>query len=285
LLSALCGLVSSDVDRACVPVRAAPLRGGAGPVAFQLFNNLRRAMREAVSDRLRNPPPLVDPTASDAPKYQQLASWAFARGIHFHRWQVGDVGGGLRGAIATKNIGEGCVLVSAPPAAVLSVQEADACPLPESFVQPEYWDRMAKKWEIRMALLLLYEMRLGEESAWAPYIEILPKEFGLPLTFSEEELEELQFPTYIADLRVEREYWDQQLQELAAVMPAPPSRQEMLWALSCASSRTFTCEFGGNLPPAQVMFPVADMFNHDSRASTAFRFRRGRFELTGSPKP
>jgi len=28
------------------------------------------------------------------------------------------------------------------------------------------------------------------------------------------------------------------------------------------------------------MFPVADMFNHDSLAQTSFRFHRGRYEVT-----
>ena len=77
-------------------------------------------------------------------------------------------------------------------------------------------------------------------------------EFGLPLTFSDRELDELQFPAFIADLKVEREFWNQQLQALASAMPQPPSREELLWALSCACSRTVTCEFGGALPPAQV---------------------------------
>jgi hypothetical protein len=328
---------------------------------------VRRAIGGALQRRKRWSA-LVDSNGEDGAKWERFADWARSRGVEFEKWHVGDVGGGLRGAIAHENVREGSVLVSAPPSAVLSVRQAEACPLPRSFIDPTYWDRMGNKWEMRMALLLLYEKRLGPSSAWAPYLDVLPQkpqDFGLPLTFSDDEIEQLQFPRFIADVRVEREYWTQQHTALASVMPQPPSRDELFWALSCVCSRTFTCEYGGKLPPAQVpsrsraptshclnptprtlhptphtstwcsassptaldgfvyktvlslllhravakgehapgqpvdtqtvtpelphltpstshpqvMFPVADMFNHESRARTSFTFHRDRFLL------
>ena len=218
--------------------------------------------------------------AVDSHRWGLLADWARTRDILFGKWDVGNVNGGLRGAIATEDVREGEVLVSAPEAAVLSVRQADSCPLPGYFVDPGYWDSIANKWEMRMALLLLFEKSLGEKSAWAPWLDMLPNSFGLPLTFCDSELEDLQDHLFIANLRVERAFWDDQHAALQASMRQAPSKGELLWALSCVSSRTFTCEYGGRLPPAQIMFPVADMFNHDSGVQTGFRFENGRYEIT-----
>ena len=144
-----------------------------GRAAFQFLASVRR--RIVSFGRKPRASALVDASASDGPKWQQFAEWARARGILFEKWQVGDVGGGLRGAIATEDVKLGSVLVSAPPDAVLSVREADACPLPRSFIDPAYWNSMSKKWEMRMALLLLYEKKLGTHSSWAPYLDVLPQ--------------------------------------------------------------------------------------------------------------
>ena len=254
---------------------AAHRRGTGGPVlGFQVqsFDCIRR-LGAALTRRRA----LVGADESDSPQWERFVDWAGARGIIFDKWRIGDVGGGLRGAIATQNVRKGTVLVSARPEAVLSVREGDACPLPRSFIDPAYWDRMAKKWEIRLALLLLYEKSLGSHSRWAPYLEVLPHSFGLPLTFSEEEVAELQYAPFIADVQIERLFWEQQYVALGSAMHnAPPSRGDFYWALSCACSRTATFTFGGNGSKAQVLFPAADMFNHDSSAAPAFRFTASR---------
>ena len=221
-------------------------------VAFQMPARMRRIIG-AVRERMQEPNTrLVDAAEDVDNRWQRFGDWAGSRGVRFNRWQVGDVGGGLRGAVATESIKEGSVMVSAPKDAVISCREADACPLPKSFIDPAYWDSMAKKWEMRMALLLLYEKQLGPESKWATYFDVLPSSFGLPLTFSEEELRQLQFAPFISDLVCEREFWGLELEKLATAMPHPPSRAELMWALSCVCSRTFTCEYEGKLPPAQV---------------------------------
>jgi hypothetical protein len=249
-------------------------RGTGGPVlGFQVpsFDGIRR-LGAALTRRRA----LVGADESDSPQWERFVDWAGARGIRFDKWRIGDVGG-LRGAIATQNVREGTVLVSAPPEAVLSVRDGDACPLPRSFIDPAYWDSMAKKWEIRLALLLLYEKSLGSQSLWAPYLAVLPRSFGLPLTFSEEEVAELQHAPFIADVQIERMFWEQQYLALGSAMHnAPPSRGDFYWALSCACSRTATFTFGGNGSKAQVLFPAADMFNHDSSAAPAFRFTASR---------
>ena len=258
--------------------------------SFQLMANLRQSIDSAgsMSRHVLRPGSHSNSVGSAGglaknadPTWQNFKEWAEARCMHFEKWHTGDIGDGVRGAVATEEVQEGDLLVSAPPESVLTVREADSCPLPQSFIDPDYWESMAQKWEMRMALLLLYEKKLGSQSTWAPYIEALPKELGLPLTFSIEELHELQFPALIEEVRAEREFWHKQFLILQNAMPNPPSEQELVWAISCVHSRAFTCDYGGRMPSAHVMFPGADMLNHDSSAGTAFRFHheKNRFEL------
>ena len=79
--------------------------------------------------------------------------------MRWKKWHVGDVGGGVRGAIADEKIPEGFLLVSAPNDAVLSVRESDKCPFPESFVDPEYWDGIATKWDVFLSWKFGHTMR------------------------------------------------------------------------------------------------------------------------------
>jgi hypothetical protein len=37
----------------------------------------------------------------------------------------------------------------------------------------------------------------GKESGWAPYIAVLPEDFGLPWAFTDTELEQLQVPSHV----------------------------------------------------------------------------------------
>jgi hypothetical protein len=121
--------------------------GGLPLEAFSLHStfSLRPTMRRAISSAGR-----CSSLASSDPAdhtWERFKNWAGARGMRFEKWHVGDVGG-RRGAIADENIPEGFLLVSAPNDAVLSVRESDKCPLPESFVDPEYWDGIATKWDL-----------------------------------------------------------------------------------------------------------------------------------------
>jgi hypothetical protein len=69
-------------------------------------------------------------------------------------------------------------------------------------------------------------------------------------------------------------------------MPSPPAREDFYWALSCVMSRAFSYDVGKDnagrrLPAAQLMFPFADMLNHDNTAGMDFRFdhKKQQFEL------
>jgi hypothetical protein len=106
------------------------------------------------------------------------------------------------GAVATQDIEAGHVLVKAPLDSVLMVSEADSCPLPEDFIDPKYWDGISEYWNLRMALRLLYEKRLGADSSWKAYLDVMPTSFTTPLNWSDEEVAQLQFLPFVDELQV-----------------------------------------------------------------------------------
>lgn len=121
------------------PAQVQPASGRPHRTAFQLLQSVRQRIAPMLGRRSKAALALVDPSfTGDASRWETFEKWSNARGICFEHWQVGDVGNGLRGAVASRNVKEGSVLVSAPPDAVLSVREADACPLSRSFVDHAY---------------------------------------------------------------------------------------------------------------------------------------------------
>jgi len=167
----------------------------------------------------RQAQPLTDGSEGQAEQWTELASWAEKRGISWSKWLVSDVGNGLRGAVATAPIAAGETILTAPVMSTLIIRDAEKCPLPEDFVPEGFWAKMDNFWNIRLALLLIHErrkalappelprppapharlhaadgarFRQGADSEWAPYIAVLPEEFGLPWTYTDKELDELQ---------------------------------------------------------------------------------------------
>ena len=120
-----------------------------------------------------------------------LEQWGKSKGMSWSSWKVGEING-IRGAVATCNIKEGDVLVRAPPQALLMVSPGETCPLPPEFIDAKYWDSMQDYWNVRLALRLLYEVRLGADSQWKPYIDVMPASFSTPINWSDRELSELQ---------------------------------------------------------------------------------------------
>jgi hypothetical protein len=151
------------------------------------------------------------------------------------------------------------------------VSEGDSCPLPADFIDPLYWDEISEYWNLRMALRLLYEKRLGKESSWKAYLDVMPTSFATPLNWSDEEVSQLQFAPFVDELQVERSFFGFEAERLRRHMPVPVSKEEVFWGLSCAGSRTFTADFGDG-PAAEAMCPIADMVNHNEASAPAFRW-------------
>eukprot|EP00505_MAST-04D_sp_SCG-Rhode-Island_P002496 Stramenopile-MAST_4_protein_2496 len=129
-----------------------------------------------------------------------------------------------------------------------------------------------------LALRLLQEVRLGEDSEWAPYIKILPRpeQVNQPLWWSKDELSMLQgtfayesiqsqfdaFVTFFAKVK-ESMYFSH-----------PPSEHELKWAISIVNSRSFTVfktKGYHRLNNKPFLAPLADLLNHDEETHVGWK--------------
>ena len=146
--------------------------------AFPLRPAAHRAISTVAMGRLK---------CAASPDVHSLTKWAASRGMRVDQWHVGDVGGGVRGAIADADIPEGALLVSAPHGAVLSTQESDPCPLPDSFVEQAYWDGIYSQWD------LFHSFKFGNTMRYC-----------LTLACSHARAESMQEPTHVSIARTLR---------------------------------------------------------------------------------
>lgn len=126
-------------------------------------------------------------------RWTTLSKWAQSAGMSWGGWKVGMAPTGIRGAIATRNIERGEVIVAAPKDATIFTQIGQKIPFPVSFMSEEAWDSLDERfWNTKMALRLLYEKRIGEQSTFRDYISVLPEAFTTTLFFKDQEIPELQ---------------------------------------------------------------------------------------------
>ncbi|GAB4818149.1 hypothetical protein N2152v2_005195 [Parachlorella kessleri] len=105
-------------------------------------------------------------------------------------------------------------------------------------------------WFVKVSLLLLEERRKGRASRLWGYMQQLPSTLDLPLRWSDAELEELQYPPVIEEVRIQRQQWQDLHRELAAAVKAAPgapilSWEEYLWAMEVVCSRVYLVRYPG----------------------------------------
>ncbi|GBF92150.1 hypothetical protein Rsub_04497 [Raphidocelis subcapitata] len=198
--------------------------------------------------RRRCPPPAAaavpargGPAAAPAGNSQQsallaLTQWALAGGAKYvPGLRPAQLPGGGRGIVTTFPITPGAALVSVPPALALS----SAAPPPPG-TPAAVWG--AAPWQARLAALLLAERAAGASSRLAPFVAALPGagDVGLPATWPEEELPQLQVPAAVRAAGEQRREWEAWHARLGPHLPpACASRDDFFWAMSCVRSRSF----------------------------------------------
>lgn len=111
---------------------------------------------------------------------------------------------------------------------------------------------------VQMALQILAEQGKGSASPYAPYIQELPADFTTPLTWTDAELAELQYPYVVQEVRVS-----------SRGSEFPPSA-----SYSSSIARVEPC-FAPGRPPT-TFSTQSWCFKHGStNGSTAHRTRRG----------
>jgi len=126
-------------------------------------------------------------------------------------------------------------------------------------------------WSARLGLKLLAE-RTNPDSDYWPYVRQLPAAFGgVPLFFSPEEVEALQYPPLQAQVRKRglflNDFAKDTLPKYSEAFNGVSLDINALgWAMTAVSSRAF--RLGGPGRPAALL-PLADMANHDAAAKNA----------------
>ncbi|XP_073119572.1 ribulose-1,5 bisphosphate carboxylase/oxygenase large subunit N-methyltransferase, chloroplastic [Henckelia pumila] len=199
------------------------------------------------------------------PAVQVFWQWLKDEGVVSAKTPVkpGVVPEGL-GLVATRDISKNEVVLEIPkrfwinPDAVASSAIGSVC----SGLKP--W--------IAVALFLLREKFIGEDSKWKFYIDVLPDYTDSTIYWSEEELLEIQGTQLLNTTLGVKEYVQNEFRKLTEevilpnkkLFPFPITLDDFFWAFGMLRSRAFSRLRNQNL----VVIPFADLINHNARVTT-----------------
>ncbi|KAF0713411.1 Aste57867_4348 [Aphanomyces stellatus] len=121
-----------------------------------------------------------------------------------------------------------------------------------------------------LAAFLVLERSKGTESAWAPYLNILPESIPSPMSFTDDEILELQIDDLMEEVYTARRdaiaAFELLFKKLSHAMKklklAKMTLPDYIWAKSVLNSRALT------IRGARYLVPFADMFNGQSHPDT-----------------
>ncbi|KAI7851659.1 hypothetical protein BDC45DRAFT_445296, partial [Circinella umbellata] len=117
-----------------------------------------------------------------------------------------------------------------------------------------------------MSLFLAQQKKIGNESFYAPYLNILPEKIMTGLCFDKNDMRFLENTTLYHSIEERRQNVYNEFQQL--IKDSPENKNitcdEFLWAYSVLSSRSFPYslidpDYDG---PSEVLFPLLDALNH-----------------------
>lgn len=151
----------------------------------------QRGDTQAPQGNQQPPPVYIQDSATNA-----FLDWAKSAGIAFDRLRPAQFGG-LRGLVAAAPIKTDDIILSVPRQVSLTLPPKLRCPCPD-YIQPEFWD--SAPWYVKLGASLLNEKRKGPASKMAQYLQQLPKNVDTPVTWSDERLQQLQYPYLILNV-------------------------------------------------------------------------------------
>lgn len=214
---------------------------------------------------------------------QRLAAWVTGSGGDVSRVAIRDVDG-IRGvAIGAEKISPLETEFMVVPAALALSDDLDELinrsPLAEklgraslNLLQPD----------AHLALRLLHEKSLGQNSPWADYISLLPDHVHVARHLSDEALLACRSDFLLKQAMLARNYASGVHSTLlrlvgsedaneGAVSPVGFSVDELGWALDMVHSRSFSVDAGVR-GLRRYMVPLIDMLNHSPEAGCAFTY-------------
>ena len=215
-----------------------------------------------------------------------IAHFGVEAKVEVARLQLGDKGGGW-GLRALGDIGPGEPFVALPRAAVIEMHDADGCPWrPDQLKAGVQRQDAAQVWHalplyLRLALALVDVCRPSapaaaaapaDGAAFREYLQILPQSHAGALSWSREDLVELQDAFMVQKVEAEQARLGAQYREICQALQEPPPEDSVRWALQTVLSRAFGfhCSGDGRLsfaPEQRVnmacLLPLVDSANHD----------------------
>jgi len=128
-----------------------------------------------------------------------------------------------------------------------------------TYIAPQTW----------VALYMMEHRRMGRQSEWFHYLDLLPKEFpSCPIFYSDEDFDQLKGSSFVPRAKKHKETLEAQFEAVSKIVPGFADNytvSEFLWARAAIATRTF----GWNIPGIgdgvrDFMVPLGDMFNHRS---------------------
>jgi len=220
-------------------------------------------------------------SATGDERWRAFEAWLAKSGATCDAVTLADCDG-LRGVVTTRSVKAGEELLRIPRSIILDVARADASPV------GGLWADVAEPLPgyARLALAVLYEKRLGDESSLLPYVELLPSATelldggGPAATWTDDELARTECGKLVADatrLRTRRDGGGHpalQPEALAARWQAlglagsAPTADEVAWAVTVVTSRAYTIQEDAadvDGPVMSGLIPMVDMANHDGK--------------------
>jgi hypothetical protein len=211
-----------------------------------------------MSARLEAEPTPVEQENENPLKEHLALQWSKRAGASFPKLEVGRMEGDERGVFARAPIAPGEEVLRVPRACLVTLDVARASDVGR-LIDAHAPDTLE---ECYLAAFLLQE-REREDSAWKPYLDVLPQAFPhLPLFFDAQELSLLQGSTALREVARWKEMLLSRYATLAERVPgfARFTPDAYLWAQHVLISRTFGLTVAGKL--VRCFVPVADMLNH-----------------------
>ncbi|KAJ3242833.1 hypothetical protein HDU78_001092 [Chytriomyces hyalinus] len=247
-------------------------------------------------------------TDANSSTTETLLKWAENNGAIVSNMRFTDTGASLRGVSAACHISQGKIIASVPEKLILSYTTATASSVGtiiNSFLlaSPAETQLLESKGDpfarqvFTLSCYLAHEQFHVESSFWQPYLESLPSDFNLPISWPLLELNALLSGTNLHFIVQERQTMLREWTDLAnrALAPTQFTMDQILWAYSAISSRSFprhvsrsqfdlTNELqvlGSGLEVSELcLYPILDMMNHkygqeivwESSKETGIRF-------------
>ena len=210
--------------------------------------------------------------------------WATSHGVQAHKMAIGEFAyedhlaeGDYwldsirlrRGLLAVESISEGEVLVSLPWRSCITTEHLRASKHPLAGMAANEQDKTLEQHEM-LALFLLYEYH-QPNSAWAPYLCMLPRKLTSPIFWPTSMLEMIPSGPLLEKTVALKKTLAQRFEETVApavgryksVFPADVlTLPNFLWAIGTVKARNWGMSWKGKT--LSFLAPLADLVNHHS---------------------